>query len=261
MKRIAELFEKPIDRTIEEVIKVDQANESAVRTELDEYIVTDSISDQFVDVYGEIAEGPSRPREGIGMWVSGFFGSGKSSFAKILGYTVANRPVGDTTASALFKKVAKDERISSRLDSINSRIPFHPVIFDVSMDRGVRVGNDRLTEIMYRALLRELGYAEDFDLAELEITLEGDGKFAQFEKEFADTHGKPWTERRDLGLAVNEAGAILSKLDPDHLSHRGFVCPQCWQRASRHHAKQARPTRLRTDGAPTARQSPHLRRR
>ena len=50
------------------------------------------------------------------------------------------------------------------------------------MDRGVRVGNDRLTEIMYRALLRELGYAEDFDLAELEITLEGDGKFAQFEK-------------------------------------------------------------------------------
>jgi hypothetical protein len=115
--------------------------------------------------------------------------------------------------SALFKKVAKDERISSRLDSINSRIPFHAVIFDVSMDRGVRVGNDRLTEIMYRALLRELGYAEDFDLAELEITLEGDGRLVLFEKEFERMHGKPWTERRDLGLAVNEAGAALSKLD------------------------------------------------
>ena len=123
MKKIAELFEKPIDRTIEEVIKVDQTNESAVRIELDEYIATDSIRDQFVEVYGEIAEGASRPREGIGMWVSGFFGSGKSSFAKILGYTVANRTVGDTTASKLFKKVASDERISSRLDSINSRIP------------------------------------------------------------------------------------------------------------------------------------------
>jgi hypothetical protein len=213
MKKIAELFEKPIDRTIEEVIKVDQSNESAVRIELDEYIATDSIKDQFVEVYGEIAEGASRPREGIGMWVSGFFGSGKSSFAKILGYTVANRTVGDTTASKLFKKVASDERISSRLDSINSRIPFHPVIFDVSMDRGVRIGNDRLTEIMYRALLRELGYAEDFDLAKLEITLEGDDKFAAFEKEFQKMHGKPWAERRDLGLAVNEAGAVLSKLD------------------------------------------------
>ncbi|MEI7819506.1 MAG: BREX system P-loop protein BrxC [Verrucomicrobiota bacterium] len=214
MKKIAELFEKKIDRTIEEVIKVDQTNESAVRIELDEYIATESIRDQFVEVYGEIAEGASRPREGIGMWVSGFFGSGKSSFAKILGYTVSDRRVGDTTASALFKKAAKDERISSRLDSINSRIPFHPVIFDVSMDRGVRVGNDRLTEIMYRALLRELGYAEDFDLAELEITLEGDGKFAKFQAEFDKMHGKPWTERRDLGLAVNEAGAVLSKLNP-----------------------------------------------
>lgn len=214
MKTIAEIFEKPIDRTIEEVIKVDQINETAVRTELEEYVATDSIRDQFVDVYKEIAEGQSKPREGIGMWVSGFFGSGKSTFAKILGYTVANRAVGSNTASTLFKKVVKDQRISDLLDSINARIPFESVIFDVSMDRGVRVGNERLTEIMYQALLRELGYAEDFDLAELEITLEGDGKLETFEKTFEGIHGKPWSERRRRGLAANEAGAALSKMDP-----------------------------------------------
>lgn len=214
MKTIAEIFEKPIDRTIEEVIKVDQINETAVRNELEEYVATDSIRDQFVDVYKEIAEGPSKPREGIGMWVSGFFGSGKSTFAKILGYTVANRAVGSTTAPALFKKVVKDQRISDLLDSITARIPFESVIFDVSMDRGVRVGNERLTEIMYQALLRELGYAEDFDLAELEITLEGDSKLATFEKTFEGIYGKPWSERRRRGLAANEAGAALSKMDP-----------------------------------------------
>jgi hypothetical protein len=214
MKTIAEIFEKPIDRTIEEVIKVDQINETAVRNELEEYVATDSIRDQFVDVYKEIAEGPSKPREGIGMWVSGFFGSGKSTFAKILGYTVANRAVGSTTAPTLFKKVVKDQRISDLLDSINARIPFESVIFDVSMDRGVRVGNERLTEIMYQALLRELGYAEDFDLAELEITLEGDGKLETFEKTFAEIYEKPWSERRRRGLAANEAGAALSKMDP-----------------------------------------------
>lgn len=214
MKTIAELFEKPIDRTIEEVIKVDQTNDSAVRTELEEYIATDSIKSQFADVYREIAEGAARPREGIGMWVSGFFGSGKSSFAKILGYTVANRPVADTTAAALFKRVVADEKISALLDSINARIPFESVIFDVSMDRGVRVGNERLTEIMYQALLREMDYSEDLDLAELEITLEGDGKLALFEQTFLEIHGKPWSERRRRGLAANEAGAVLSKLDP-----------------------------------------------
>lgn len=214
MKTIAELFEKPIDRTIEEVIKVDQTNENAVRTEIEEYIATDSIRSQFVEVYREIAEGATNPREGIGMWISGFFGSGKSSFAKILGYTVANTKVGDTTAAAMFKKVAGDAKISAFLDSINTRIPFESVIFDVSMDRGVRVGNERLTEIMYQAMLRKLDYAEDFDLAELEFTLEGDGKLPLFEKTFEELYGKPWSERRRRGMAANEAGAVLSKLDP-----------------------------------------------
>jgi len=128
MNKVAELFEKPIDRTIEEVIKVDQTNEATVRNEIEEYIATDSIRDQFVEVYREIAGGAARPREGIGIWVSGFFGSGKSSFAKILGYTVANRKIGNTTAAELFKRTVKDQRLSDSLDSIVTRIPFHSVI-------------------------------------------------------------------------------------------------------------------------------------
>jgi len=214
MSTIRTLFEKQIDRPIEEVIKVDQANEKAVATEIDEYVATESIREQFAEVYKEIAEGPAVPREGIGVWISGFFGSGKSLFAKILGYTVANRKVGETTASALFKRSLNDQRVSALLDSINGRIPFEAVIFDVSMDRGVRFAGERLTEIMYRALLRELGYAEDFDLAELEITLEKDGRLELFEREFQQLHGQSWKIRRQLGLAVNEASAVLHKLDP-----------------------------------------------
>lgn len=214
MKTIAELFERPINRTIEEVIKVDQRNENAVKTELEEYVVTDSIGHQFVEVYREIAEGAAHPREGIGMWISGFFGSGKSSFAKILGYTVANTKVGDTTAAAMFKKVAGNEKISAFLDSINTRIPFESVIFDVSMDRDGRMGNESLTEIMYMALLRELGYAEDFDLAFHEITLEADGKLGEFERIFLEIHGSTWNERRFRGHAVSEASAVMAKLNP-----------------------------------------------
>ncbi len=176
MKTIGTLFEKKIDRPIEEVIKVDQDNEKVVAVEIDEYVATDSIRDQFAEVYKEIAEGPSNPREGIGIWVSGFFGSGKSLFAKILGYTVANRKVGKTTAATMLKSRLNDPRLSALLDSINTRISFEAVIFDVSMDRGVRFASERLTEIMYRALLRQLGYCEDFDLAELEIALEADGR-------------------------------------------------------------------------------------
>jgi hypothetical protein len=216
MSTIGTLFEKPIDRPIEEVIKVDQANEKAVAVEIDEYVATDSIKAHFTEVYREIAEGPAKPREGIGIWVSGFFGSGKSLFAKILGYTIANRKIGNTRAATLFKSQVNDPRISNLLDSINLRIPFESIIFDVSMDRGVRFASERLTEIMYRALLRELGYCEDFDLAELEIALETDGRLEAFEKCFEQFHGpeKPWRKRRQLGLAINEASAALHRLDP-----------------------------------------------
>jgi len=55
MSTIGTLFEKQIDRPIEEVIKVDQANEKAVATELDEYVATDSIREQFAEVFKEVA--------------------------------------------------------------------------------------------------------------------------------------------------------------------------------------------------------------
>jgi hypothetical protein len=163
MSEIREIFAKPIDRTIEEVIKVEQADERAVLVELEEYVPTEFLREQYARVYDDIASGPANPREGIGVWISGFFGSGKSLFAKILGYTVAARKIGAKTASEIFKAKLDDPKLAALLDSIVTRIRFHAVIFDVSMDRGVRLANERLTEIFYKALLRELGYAEDFD--------------------------------------------------------------------------------------------------
>jgi len=124
VKQIREIFAKPIDRTIEEVIKVEQADEKAVLSELEEYIPTDYLREQFGHVYKEIASGPAVPREGVGIWISGFFGSGKSLFAKILGYTVAARKVGSKTASAIFKAKLEDPVVSDLLDSITTRIPF-----------------------------------------------------------------------------------------------------------------------------------------
>ena len=162
-------------------------------------------------VFDEIASGPANPREGIGIWISGFFGSGKSLFAKILGYTVAARKVGSKTASDIFKVKVNNPKIAALLDSINARIPFHAVIFDVSMDRGVRLANERLTEIIYKALLRELDYSEDFDLAELEITLEGDGKLEAFQKRFQEIHGQPWGKRRLLGTGPERSQRRASR--------------------------------------------------
>ena len=212
MEKIRSLFAKPIDRKIEEVIKVDQANEQTVLSELEEYIVTDSIKDHFRMVYDEIISVSKSPREGIGVWVSGFFGSGKSSFAKILGYTVAAIPVSGRPASEIFKENVRDAKVSGLIDVINRTLPTHAVIFDVSMDRGIRTASERITEIMYKALLRELDYAEDFDLAELEITLEGDGKLDDFCQRFEKMHKKPWRVRRSCASSARNTTSRCARL-------------------------------------------------
>ena len=213
METIRELFSKPIDRRIEEVIKVDQDDEATVAAELDEYVVTDSILEHFRTVFKALAEAPSQPHEGIGIWVSGFFGSGKSSFAKYVGYAVANRDVQGRHAGQILAEKVHDEVLTAALGVVHARTPTHAIIFDVSMDRGVRAG-ERITELMYKALLRELGYAEDFDLAELEVGLEADELLGDFRREFQTLHGKPWDERRKLGRGINEASAVLNRLQP-----------------------------------------------
>lgn len=97
---------------------------------------------------------------------------------------------------------------------VNTTIPTHAVIFDVSMDRGIRTANERITEVMYKALLRELDYAEDFDLADLEMGLEADCLLVEFEARFETRFMQPWKKRRKIGRARNEASSVLHDMDP-----------------------------------------------
>src|SRR5438876_3576619 len=138
MKKIAELLSRDLRRRIEEVIQVDQAEEEAVFTEIDEYIATDSIRDQYAELLKAIAESPSDPNEAIGVWVSGFFGSGKSSFAKNLGYALQNNKVKGQNFSTLFKSRIEDKQVNDLLDLINSRFPTEAVFFDIAKEQDTR---------------------------------------------------------------------------------------------------------------------------
>jgi hypothetical protein len=213
---IRSLFAVSIDRNIEEVIKVDQNDEEIIRGEIDDYVVTDAIAHHYEAIFDHYAETPNKPNEGIAIWVSGFFGSGKSSFAKMLGLALEDREIAGTRASVRFG-ARTNTKIQVLLRQITEKIPTHAVIFDVSTDRGIRSGNQTLTEIMYRLFLRSLGYAKDLDLAELEIGLEADGRLGEFMLAFEKvTNGKQWNERKGLvAFALSEASAAMHAIDPE----------------------------------------------
>lgn len=221
--KIKDIFEKPVDRKIEEVIKVTQDNEETVYDEIQEYVVTDKIKAYYRDILKSVIDAKSAPHEGIGIWVSGFFGSGKSSFAKILGYILEGRTVIGKDTRDLFNHQANDKFIADNLNYLKEAIPIKSIIFDISMDRGVRQKDDSITKIMYKVFLRELNYAEDFDIAKLEIDLEENGKLDKFIEKYEKEYDSKWSKGRKRASALNEASAVLHLMEP-----KTYNLPDSW---------------------------------
>lgn len=228
MKTIGDLLTRDLSRKIEEIIQVDQADEQSVHAEISEYVATDSIREQYHHLLKAVAEAPADPHESVGVWVSGFFGSGKSSFAKNLGYALQNRAVVGEPFADLFKKQIGDSQISDLLDLINAKTPTEVIFFEVAKEADTRKVTQRIAELMYTVLLRELGYAEDFDVAELEIELEAEGKLPDFIATCKSELKKDWETVRAGAQKLSRASAILHKLDP-----KTYPSADSWAHAQR----------------------------
>jgi hypothetical protein len=239
MKKIAELLSRDLSRRIEEVIQVDQAEEQAVFAEIDEYIATDSIRDQYAHLLKAIAEAPSDPNEAIGVWVSGFFGSGKSSWAKNLGYALQNNKVMGHQFSTLFKRQINDKRATDLLDLINSRFPTEVIFFDIAKEQDTRRVTQRISEFLYVVLLRHLEYAEDFDIAELEIELESEGKLDDFIKTCKKLHKQDWKMIRKGAQRISRASAVLHEIDP-----KTYTTADSWTQSQRNRDTSITLTRV-----------------
>ena len=190
--------------------------------------------------------------------MSGFFGSGKSSFAKLLGLALDNRSVLGEPAGKKIAERTRSKKIQALLAGINERIPTHAVIFDVATERGILSPNQRLTEIMYRLLLESLGYARDLDLAELEITLEGQGKLPEFERRYEQLFEATWASDKNLIVfSVGRASHVI------HLMDKAFSTPESWWQSAQEtcgrHAAITCGAREGFDGAPPTWQKPDIR--
>ncbi len=214
MKTIGGLLSRDLSLKIEEIIQVDQTDEQSVYSEITEYIATDSIRDQYASLLKAFAEAPSEPHESVGVWISGFFGSGKSSFAKNLGYALENRKILGQDFAALFKQQIEDEQVANLIDLINTRFPTEVILFDIAKEQDTRRVTQRIAEFIYTCLLRELGYAEDFDIAELEIELEAENKLEQFVSTCKEIHGQEWRLVRKGAQRLSRASAVLHSLYP-----------------------------------------------
>ena len=101
---IKDLFKKPIDRSIQGVVTIGNEDIDQKWMELDEYVCTEEIIKQFRIFFKKYRESIVNPTEKMAAWITGFFGSGKSHFLKILGYILENETVNGVRAVDFFKE-------------------------------------------------------------------------------------------------------------------------------------------------------------
>ncbi len=236
MTKIADLLDRDLGRPIEEIIKVNNQDEDTVYTELTEYVATDRIKTEYERLFAAMAEAPRSPNEGVGVWISGFFGSGKSSFAKNLGYVLANRLVKEKPASEIFLKQVGSPRLAEYVEYLNRTVQYEVFMFDVQVDLSIQTSAEQIAEVMYRVLLRSLDYAEDYDIADLEIELEGEGKLGDFQRLCRDVYKEEWHRIRKGSQKYARASALLHQLDP-----KTYASSETWLEIVKH-----RPSRRLT---------------
>src|SRR5271166_4330055 len=124
--KIHELFLKPVDRPIEGVIKADDARN--LQTELEEYVVTRDVAKGL----GILTDRYLNDLTANGVWIAGFFGSGKSHLLKILSLILENRLLGSTRVADLFlpKLDGDDKLLKADLEKA-IKIPSQSVRFNI----------------------------------------------------------------------------------------------------------------------------------
>ena len=128
MDNLKKLYAKDIEREIQGVIKVD--DESYISQELEEYVVTEELLKHFNSFFDAYNTGINGNTEKMGVWISGFFGSGKSHFLKIVSYLLENRVVNGKAAVDYFDDKIEDKMLLADIKRAGS-IPTDVILFNI----------------------------------------------------------------------------------------------------------------------------------
>jgi hypothetical protein len=194
---LKDIFEKPVDRAIDGVIKAD--DEASLRVELDEYVITSEIGQKL----GLFLEAYNNYETSNGVWISGFFGSGKSHLLKMLALLLENREVDGVSAHGIFSAKLKDDPfLRGALDKAVS-IPSKSILFNIDQKADVisKTDVDALLSVFQKVFDESCGfYGKQPHIAQFERDLHGRGQLEAFRTAFQEAAGKPWEHGREQAL-------------------------------------------------------------
>ena len=216
--KIGQMFAKPIDRDMKGVIKVGQDDNLNIQQELEEYVVTRELQKHFRDFFDSYKRGITGNTDKMGVWISGFFGSGKSHFLKILSYLLENKVVNGKTALEYFEE---DQKIKDHMVLADMRlaatVPTDVVLFNID-SKGEQSGKqdkDAIVSVFLKVFNEMQGFCGAIPfLADLERRLSEAGRYEEFKEKFEDSFGTEWTEaRNDFDFIQDDIVEVLSDMN------------------------------------------------
>lgn len=204
---IRNLFDpaKDIYRTIEKVISYGASQESRLKAEISEYVVTESIEEQMRKLLDSMQLAMESGGENeIGVWVSGFYGSGKSSFTKYLGLAFDE---GITIDGVAFLKRLQDRlhtpQVKAQLAAVAQRFPAAVVMLDLASEMLAGATMEDVSTVLYFKVLQWAEYSRNLKVAALERRVQRDGRWKEFVGKVS-LPGMTWADLQNDPLVVDD---------------------------------------------------------
>lgn len=193
------MFQKDIERDIRGVIKVAQTDDKSIYQELDEYVVTRELQKHLSKFYENYQKGINGQTDKMGVWISGFFGSGKSHFLKILAYLLENKQIQEKNAVEFFDEKIQDPLVLANMQR-TAHIETETILFNI--DAKAQLDNkskeDAILRVFMKVFYEHQGYYGDISgVAEMEKYLDKQGVYQTFKDAFKNLAGESWEERRN----------------------------------------------------------------
>lgn len=191
------IYKFDINRDINGVIKVAQNDEKSIEQELREYIITRELRKHFNTFFNNYEKSLNYPTDKIGVWISGFFGSGKSHFLKMLSYILSGVSVAGKKAVDYFSDKFDDPMMFAQLERC-AGVPTDTILFNIDSKSPINKDKTAILRVFAKVFYEYRGfYGDDLKVAKLEQFIERTGKIDAFKAKFKEIHGESWEASRD----------------------------------------------------------------
>ena len=195
---ISELFERRIEREINGVIMAGQQDDESAKTEIDEYVVTRELKRHFRKFLDAYLKGVDGNTTKMGCWISGFYGSGKSQFLKVLAYLLGNKQIAGKSAYQYFEDEKKFGDDSILLADLKRAVNVSTDVILFNIDAKSPHTTDAIFKVFQNQFNKMCGYSDkNIVIADYERYLEEIGKYQLFKDKFREINGAEWELRRN----------------------------------------------------------------